>query len=198
VWYTNDPSRPSGRRADVAYSVLYRDMGAGAGAQYIVFTYALRPASNRSDYIPPEQKPDIQNGKSPVTLVRDVELGYDPDVGKYYIALAKNTTFNEWVTESGQIVIFAGDGSANPPIPGADSPVKVQSRREIDGKVRGYLESAPRVGNRSLLEAASPVTKFNVWAVQPTVKSLDGPGATPGSEWGLRPIEARVFEVYDN
>ena len=33
---------------------------------------------------------------------------------------------------------------------------------------------------------------FDLWAVQPSVKSLDG------SEWGLRPIEARVFETFEN
>ncbi len=186
VWYTPDPTRESGRRADVAYSMLYRDRGGEEGAEYVVFTYALRPASSQGEYVPPETTQKIAGGESPVVLVEDVTLGFDPELLQYYIELPASSDF-AWLAESGQVLLFAGGEDL---FHGADDAVRVQFRRPATGAVRGYLESPPRVGNRALLDVADDVNygnDFRVWAVQPSVTSLDG------SEWGLRPIEARVF-----
>lgn len=193
IWRTPDPDSPTGYRPVVAYSLLYRDLGSEGGAQYVVFTYALRSSSARAEYVPPEEKTHITAGDSPIKRV-PLKLGYDDELLRHYVVIPRSDE-DVWVTNPGQILMFMGDGGASPdPIRGADGPVKVLFLRDDGGNRRGYLEGPPRSGVVAL-ESGLPGSEvdYEVWAVQPSVVS-----EADGSEWGLRPIEARVFEIFEN
>lgn len=198
--YIPSESVPGGRLPVMGYHPLYRE--ANGQGEVAIITYSLRPLSaprNRPDelpYFPPDTAADFAQDEA---VLREVEvtLGQDTD-GNYYITAVDEE--NEWIVQSGQILIMSSiNGAASAPTapgatpdPGADSPVRVLTVRNVNGERRAILDDSPRIGSRSVLDPTQGATvDIHVWAVAPIVRSR----SSDETEWQLTPIEASTFKL---
>ncbi len=186
IRYQPDPARADGQRPVMAYSVLFRRLEGTDATQVVIFTYALNSGSARAEFVPPESPVNVTNGDAPIRSGR-LRIDYDDDERAYYVTAT--TAAYEWMIDPGQLLLFAGNNT----ISGADAPVRINRVRTIDDQRRGYLEGAPRVAGRNLLFDLAEGGFFEVWAIQPTIRSV-----TDSSTWSLKPIEARVLQVSSN
>ncbi|MEO1203263.1 MAG: prepilin-type N-terminal cleavage/methylation domain-containing protein [Pseudomonadota bacterium] len=186
--YQDDPTRESGRVPVLGYTALYRSLGPSEPAQFAVFTYAIRPGAARSEFIPPETDVDYRNLPGTGVLRSDPAfIGYDEIEQAYYAEpTSDDPEWHQW-TAPGQILLFGGEAISS--IDGADTPVRVVRRQYFGPRPRAYLDRAPRSGGAVIVDPFRR-RSVNVWYVQPQVRSQ-----ADGSSWGLRPIEARVFQV---
>jgi prepilin-type N-terminal cleavage/methylation domain-containing protein len=186
--YQDDPTRESGRVPVLGYTALYRSLGPSEPAQFAVFTYAIRPGAARSEFIPPETNDDYRNLPGTGVLRSDPAfIGYDEIEQAYYAEpTSDNPEWHQW-TAPGQILLFGGEAISS--VDGADTPVRVVRRQYFGPRPRAYLDGAPRSGGAVIVDPFRRQS-VNVWYVQPQVRSQED-----GSSWGLRPIEARVFQV---
>lgn len=186
IRFQPDPARADGQRPVMAYSVLFRRLQGTDATQVVIFTYALNSGSARAEFVPPESPIDVSNGLAPIRSGR-LRLEYDRDERAYFVTAA--TAAYEWMIDPGQLLLFAGNNS----ISGADAPVRINRVRTVNNQRRGYLEGAPRVAGANLLFDLAAGAFFEVWAIQPTIRSL-----TDASTWSLKPVEARVLQVSSN
>ena len=191
-----------GTTPEMAYSVLYRKFADGT-AQAMVVTYGLRPGGrNAGSFVPNEDISDVNRvgaDDAPLRLA-ELTLGFDTTRNEFYVRTDDDDTSGEfaWATEPGQLLIFRGDpGSGDPP--GADDAVRVRRQLRVGDELRGYLDGSPRAGGASLLgDNRTELSGLEAFGVQASVESLDDPTTDEdeeGEQWGLTPLEARVFQV---
>ena len=189
----DDYPAPLPGRPVAAYALLYRTGTGGAASQLAAFTYTITGGRARAEYLP-DERPDVgivTNPEAPVQPV-DLKLHWDDALEQYYVRAVNDD--DAWAIEPGQILLAAGDALG----PGADFAVRVLSQRTIDDEVRGYLDRVPRAGGQSLLETFAGSTDITVWAIQPTVKNIEGSGIDGSGDevfWRLKPQEVRVFQL---
>ncbi|GAB4519720.1 MAG: hypothetical protein Tsb0013_23490 [Phycisphaerales bacterium] len=194
VVFGPDPNYSTGERPNMAYSVLYRDRGGRASDQFLVFTYTLAPSRANAEWFPPEAPDEIENGEAPLRRARGVNLRFERNVERWILIVDENE--HGWMTQPGQLLLFAGVGRADGEVegPGADTIVRVtEVQRASNGTVFLYLDRAPRAAGASLLQIHYPnddTGEFDVWAIQPDVRSV-----LDDSIWALDPIEARAFQA---
>lgn len=187
----------------LGYSMLFRRTSNSA-VQYALMSYAIAPTYSASankasktddDFFPAEDQDDVANKSSPLRLVKGLDLEFDEALGQYYFE-TKDVT-QGWLVVPGQMLMFNGDASATPPIPGADSPVTVVNVRKLPGGVfRAYLDNPPRASLRALPDLV-PNKGLDAWAVAPSceVRQKNYTSKSPIFHWGLRPIGARIFTI---
>lgn len=200
---TPDPGYgDSGRRPELAFSVLYRRTA--TASQLAMITYTLTAPSGGSIYIPPETNinnfgdtgsgipPDsTMDGIAPIARV-PLELAWDENEQSYYAAATRDEA--AWAVDAGQLLLVAGDGSVS----GSDQAVRVRRRvRGPDDRWRGYLTDSPRYGHgRSYLPSrtAAPV-QLDFWAVRDIVQSYADRGQSNGPKWALKPLDIRIIQL---
>jgi prepilin-type N-terminal cleavage/methylation domain-containing protein len=210
--FTPDPLVPGGRRPILGYTALVRSLGTG-GSQMVIFTYSLLPLgpvrSNTENiaFIPPETERVRENSpdsdKGLMRLV-DMPLGYEPLTQRFYVVADASSEAEKAAVDPGQILLMKESENLDPDQnsqgmesrAGSDVAVRVVSQEQDPANpanLRGYLDGSPRVKGRSPvrnLETGAPVlVKF--WCFNPVVESL----TSDRTEWRVRPVEARVFQV---
>ena len=187
----------------LGYSMLFRRTSTSA-VQYALMSYAIAPTYSASankasktddDFFPAEDQVAVTNKSSPLRLVKGLELEFDEALGQYYFETKEVS--QGWLVTPGQMLMFNGDASATPPVPGADSPVTVVNVRKLPGGVfRAYLDNPPRASLRALPDLV-PNKGLDAWAVAPSceVRQKNYTSKSPIFHWGLRPIGARIFTI---
>jgi|GEM_PF-6979322 len=207
-----DTQFPGGKRPIIGYSALIRRVD--STTQLCFFTYSLRALSTPAEvdetgkrgfaFVPPDTLTDVANDEGVLREV-PVQLGYDANLQRYFFEIATtDEALYGWAIDPGQILMMSSrDGviANTPDDSGAQFPVKVLSRRTVNGKIRAMLDHSPRIKSPSGVSGRSPLTdlvtpgarqQVYVWAVQPVVASR-----TDQTEWRLNSIEARVIQVAD-
>ena len=187
IRYERDASRPNGQRPAMSYSIMFRRLPGSDTTQVVLFTYAITGGSGNAQFVPAERLADINNRLAPLRRER-LQIAYDDEERAYFVTSTSDNS--GWMINSGQLLLFQGSQT----VPGADAPVRIIRVRTVGNQIRGYLESAPRTAGKSLLvEQGGATAQFDVWSIQPTIRS-----ATDASSWSLRPIEARVLQITAN
>jgi prepilin-type N-terminal cleavage/methylation domain-containing protein len=194
------------RVPQIGYSMLYRRTSNSA-VQYALLSYAIAPTNpagadkadtSNDDFFPREDAGAFTSNAAPIRLVQDLRLVFDEDLGQYYVELTgARATALGFVATPGQVLMFNGDASRTPPVPGADGPVRVVSVRRVGGsEVRAYLDGPPRAGLRALTDFDAG-DEFDAWVVQARCELMQKvkPSSTPIYYWGLRPLEVRIFTI---
>lgn len=187
IRYERDASRADGQRPAMSYSIMFRRLPGSDSTQVILFTYAITGGSGNAQFVPAERPNEINNRLAPLRRER-LRLAYDDEERAYFVTSTGESS--DWMIRSGQLLLFQGSQT----VPGADAPVRIIRVRTVGNQSRGYLESAPRTAGKSLLvEQGGASGLFDVWSIQPTIRSV-----TDSSSWSLRPIEARVLQITAN
>jgi len=177
-----DSRAPGGRRAQMAFSVLYRRTS-GNTSQLAVVTYSLEPDSAASVYVPPETRADFDGDRAPLRRV-ELRLAYDDTAERYTVSVDDPDL--AWAVEPGQQIIFEGE----PGSPGSDFAVRVLGKRVVDDEHIGFLERGPRGAGAPLLPDRTVAVDRLAWVLQDVVRSRED-----GSRWRIRPVEVRLFQV---
>jgi prepilin-type N-terminal cleavage/methylation domain-containing protein len=189
-----DETRPSGRRATVGATAMYRITPRGR-SQFVTLAYTVNPLDRAGDFIPPE-RPVGRNADATNGLLRvsdDYELFYDDTRNEYYITWAND----DFALVEGDIVIVGGQLS--PPVNGdlnlfgADDPVRVSRVLAIGGEQRAYLDDTPRVLGRSMAVDAGANSLYRVYTLLREVEVTDQDNIT--SRWELRPVLYQTLDV---
>jgi len=210
VTYTQPADATSDRMPQLGYSMVFRRT-TDSRVQYALFSYAIaptyppgadKPSDPKDDFFPKEDLKTIEgNRQAPMRLVKGLTVLFDDDIGQYYLlidpAVGSTNDLPGWVATPGLSLLFNGDASANPPIPGADAPVRVVSTRKDPKKpswVRAYLDGPPRAGLRMLSDYV-PNKSFDAWVVSPRCQVTQQKPGPMTYFWGLKPVDTRIFTV---
>lgn len=184
-----DASSRTGSRPDLAYSVLYKRDAVSGSASVAILVYQLTATSSNAQYLPFEQVGDVDARRAPIRRAT-VTLGENVETRQQFIST--QTPGESWVTSAGQIVVF--EGNAGNGTPGADGVYRVIRQERVGSTYFGYLDRAPRFRNRAVVSTSAAqqgqTQLVTVFGVTENVRSR-----TDGSEWTLRPVDARVFQV---
>ncbi len=160
---------PDGVTDTVAGTVLVRGPS-DTNVQVAVFTYSLTPDRFGPRFIPNEDRQNTFGKQYDPSLesVRPVrratvELVYNNDTETYWVFADKSGSVSaseSWLARSGEDLLFAGDASATPPVPGADSAVQIVRVITLDNATGFWCElsRAPRSGVRVVGETATQFT----------------------------------------
>ncbi len=198
VYETNDPT--FGRRADAGYSLLFSRSTNGL-TRVAVFTYTVEPLGRTGTFIPPETCNDVAfMGETGVLREIEVTLGWDDTRELYHVTVDEDDASGnslEWAVQTGSILLFKGEESADPlDSKGADLGVRVIRRERLtNGNWRGFLDDAPRAAGGALLRDLGNTLNTTAWVIQDTVTTA---APNDNSAWRLRPVEVRVFPVSSN
>jgi hypothetical protein len=189
---TPDDTRPSGRRATVGATAMYRVTPRGR-SQFVTIAYTVTPLDRVGEYVPPEN-PVGSNLNATNGLLRvsnGYELHYDDTRNEYYLTWATNAD----ALVEGDIVIVGGQLTplAGSPLNrlGADDPLRVSRVLTVGTGSRAYLDDTPRVMGRSMVvdpNGANPI--FRVYTLRREVQSL-----SDQSRWELRPVLFQTLDV---
>ncbi len=206
VTYNRSDDSSGSRVPQLGYSMLFRRTS-DALVQYALMSYAITPtyppaADKRNnpddDFFPVETKSGVESNNAPVRLVTGLDVQFDTDLGQYYILLSgAQLQSYSWVANPGQVLMFNGNASRNPPTPGADAPVRVVNvRKKNANELWAYLDGPPRARLKALPDYGGGST-FDAWAIQTKCEVTQRTPTTKGLVyfWGLKPIEARIFTV---
>ncbi len=193
-----DDTRPSGRRATVGATAMYRITPRGR-SQFVTLAYTVNPLDRTGDFVPPENPintgPLATNGLLRVS--NDYKLVYDETRREYYMTWGANDDF---ALVEGDIVIVGGQ--LNPPpgseinLYGADDPVTVSRVLTVADEQRAYLSDTPRVLGRSMAANSvnnSEIDIFRVFTLRREVEVVDAEGVM--SRWELRPVLYQTLDV---
>lgn len=198
--YVNDGRfPPAGYRPELGFTLFFRQLG--EINQMIILTYSLQPESrpnldgDQFPLIPPDHLPPDDSK----ALVREmqVDIGWDDVRNQYFVRVDQD---DSWVAAPGQILLMSskvgtGNGGSDLDKRGADSVVRVisQSPDPNPGRVRGYLNDAPRVNLTAVTpQRANAVEQVYVYAIQPMVENADPADTT---RWRVRPVDARLVPI---
>ncbi len=206
IRFRTDETAESGRRADMAYSLLTRK--SGAQTQVMAISYTLAPTGRDARWIPPERVQDLDDPFEETPPLREVllDLRYDDNLQQYYFEADADDDDRSWVMVPGQQILVMGRVNSptdmpytNPGpgvYPGADAAVRItRVQRRLDGGdtvLRGYLSAAPRARGASYLSVAQRQSgdprELRCVAVNSSVQALEN-----GGTWLLSPLSADLI-----
>ena len=219
----NTEDNPDGVVDTMAAALLWRRASASSSIyQVAVFTYGLQGDHSTARYLPPENSvSDGSTNRSSCPIrAATVKLLYDnvagsATYGQFFVDVAASGTGDDaaWLARPGQLILFAGDDTVVPAIPGADNVLHVVKATQTGSKsYRLSLDRGPRSGNKPMLPLNTIAIngggkQLKIFAVNSAVIALPdtqhvlSPAKDPsgdysgGTRWELRPIEARVFQA---
>lgn len=182
--------RPSLDNSSLGVATLMQGPFAGSGRKIAVIAYLAEPVDRQIEWIPPESA--LANDR----LLRreQVFLGYDVQLRAHYVRVTD--TADAWITEPGQILLFAGDPDGNPATviteAGSDTFSRVTRQfRRTPTDFRGVLDVGPRSAGTPLLppEDNSSEIPLDVWVLHPVAESL----APEAGSFRITPVDASII-----
>jgi len=182
--------RPSLDNSSIGVATLMQGSFAGSGRKIAVIAYLAEPVDRVNEWIPPE------SALAGDRLLRreQVILGYDPQLRAHYVRVTD--VADAWITEPGQILLFAGDPAGNPAgvitEAGADTFSRVTRQlQRTTSDYRGMLDFGPRSAGVPLLppEDNSSEITLDVWVLHPLAQSL----APESASFRITPVDASII-----
>lgn len=182
--------RPSLDNSSIGVATLMQGSFAGSGRKIAVIAYLAEPVDRVNEWIPPE------SALAGDRLLRreQVILGYDTQLRAHYVRVTD--VADAWITEPGQILLFAGDPAGNPAgvitEAGADTFSRVTRQfQRTTSDYRGMLDFGPRSAGVPLLppEDNSSEITLDVWVLHPLAQSL----APESASFRITPVDASII-----